>query len=124
MLQLAERLRQQRKLKGKTQKELAELLNVRRATYGEYERGNNLPPIDKLVIIADALNVSIDYLVGTEEKKNLDLVNALEVVKENLTTGNAYVRNVKLEGTAAKLICNSIDGLLRITKMIESSEEN
>lgn len=124
MLKLAERLRQQRKLKGKTQNDLAELLNVRRATYGEYERGNNLPPIDKLVIIADALGVSIDYLVGNEEKKNIDLISTLEDVKENLTTGTAYVRNVKLEGTPARLICNSIDGLLRITKMIESSEEN
>lgn len=124
MLKLAERLRQQRKLKGKTQKELAELLNVRRATYGEYERGNNLPPIDKLVIIADALNVSIDYLVGNEEKKIVDIAEVLEVVKENLTTGNAYLRNTKLDRKISDYLLHPIDALLRTTKLIESSEKN
>lgn len=66
---LAERIREQRKLANKTQEEMASLLNVKRATYGEYERGNNLPPIDKLKIIAEDFNVSIDYLVGNAEKE-------------------------------------------------------
>lgn len=121
MLELAERLRNQRKLKGKTQNELAELLNVKRATYGEYERGNNLPPIDKLVIIADALNVSIDYLVGTEEKQNIDLVETLEVVKESLTTEKAYINNTKLMRKTAEIIIIHIESLLTISKLLERS---
>ena len=48
---LAERIREQRKIANKTQEDMAKLLMVKRATYGEYERGKNLPPIDKLKII-------------------------------------------------------------------------
>lgn len=121
MLELAERLRNQRKLKGKTQNELAELLNVQRATYGEYERGNNLPPIDKLVIIADALNVSIDYLVGTKEKQNIDIVETLEVVKENLTTKRAFIGNKKLIDRTAEIIIIHIESILTIAKLLERS---
>ena len=96
LMRLAERLLEARKVKGKTQNDLAELLNVKRATYGEYERSNNQPPIDKLVIISNYLNVSLDYLVGKEEKQNVDILETLEVVKENLTTENAYISDQKI----------------------------
>lgn len=121
MIELAERLRHQRKIKGKTQNELAELLQVKRATYGEYERGNNLPPIDKLVIIADALNVSIDYLVGTTEKENIDVLETLEVIKENLTTENAYISNKKLNACTSAVALTSIENIIDILKIIERS---
>lgn len=80
---LAERLKEERLLQGKTQEEMANLLNVKRATYGEYERGNNLPPVDKLKTIAEDFNVSIDYLVGNAEKQiNVnELLNHIEMIK-------------------------------------------
>jgi len=70
---IAERLKEARNEKAKTQSDLAELLNISRAAFGEYERGNNLPPIDKLVIIAKELEVSLDWLAGIENQKQIDL---------------------------------------------------
>lgn len=57
---LAERLREQRRLKSKTQNDLATTLKINRAAYGEYELGNHLPTVDKLVALAAALDVSIE----------------------------------------------------------------
>lgn len=74
---IAERLKESRNAKAKTQSELAELLNISRAAFGEYERGNNLPPIDKLVIIAQELEVSLDWLAGINHNKPIE-INAIK----------------------------------------------
>lgn len=80
---LAERLRQQRVIALKTQDEMARLLNVKRATYGEYERGKNLPPIDKLKTIANYFGVSVDYLIGNNDKSFSanEIIQQLDVIK-------------------------------------------
>lgn len=80
---LAERLREERKQSNLTQNDMAKLLNVKRATYGEYERGNNLPPVDKLKAISNCFGVSMDYLVGnTEHHLNInEIVKQIETLK-------------------------------------------
>lgn len=120
-MQLAERLREARTIKGKTQNDLAELLNVKRATYGEYERGNNLPPIDKLIIIAEHLNVSLDYLAGKENKPSVDILETLEVVKENLTTENVYISNQQINACTSAVLLASVENIISIIKIIERS---
>ena len=67
MPNLAVRLKEQRKLHRKTQNDVANILNVSRANYGYYEAGKQFPPVDKLVMLADYFNVSLDYLIGSEE---------------------------------------------------------
>lgn len=120
-MQLSERLRETRKIKGKKQSDIAQLLNITRAAYGEYERGNNQPPIDKLVIIADHLNVSLDYLVCKEEKQNVDILETLEVVKENLTTENAYISDQKINACKSAVLLVSVENIIEIIKIIERS---
>lgn len=70
---IAERLKEARNEKAKTQSDLAEVLNISRAAFGEYERGNNLPPIDKLVTIARELEVSLDWLAGIAPENQINL---------------------------------------------------
>lgn len=120
-MQLSERLRETRKIKGKKQSDIAQLLNITRAAYGEYERGNNQPPIDKLVIISNYLNVSLDYLVGKEEKQNVDILETLEVVKENLTTENAYISDQKINACTSAVLLASVENIIEIIKIIERS---
>jgi transcriptional regulator with XRE-family HTH domain len=50
--------------KGFSQTELADKSGVSRVMIGKYERGEALPSIDAAKKIADALEVSLDYLVG------------------------------------------------------------
>lgn len=49
---------------GITQKDFAAILEITERSYQRYENGNNTPPYDTLIKIADYLNVSTDYLLG------------------------------------------------------------
>ena len=59
-----ERLKEQRKLNGLTQREMAERLGVSQPSYIRYENGTAEPSQASLVKIADIFDVSVDYLLG------------------------------------------------------------
>lgn len=54
---------------GYTQKQIAELLNVRQNTYSQYEIGVLNYPIEVLMKLADFYGVSVDYLLGRTDNK-------------------------------------------------------
>ncbi len=60
------KLKELRKEKKLTQKDLAQLLNVAPTTYLGYEKGLNEPTIETLCKLADYYQVSLDYLVGRD----------------------------------------------------------
>ena len=49
---------------GKTQTDIANFLEIKQASYQNYESGITEPSIEKLTKLADFYNVSIDYLVN------------------------------------------------------------
>lgn len=57
------RVKTLRKQKGWTQKELAEKISVRFPQLNKYECGLHAPPFDKLVMLAEALDTTVDYLL-------------------------------------------------------------
>ena len=62
----AERLREQRLLKGFTQKEMAEAIGVSERSYLSYEARDDatMPSLKYLFAIAEKLCISIDYLLN------------------------------------------------------------
>ena len=62
-----QRLEQLRKENRLTQKQMADILNIKQPSYARYEDGTTQPSLEKLVIIADTLGVSVDYLLGRED---------------------------------------------------------
>lgn len=65
-----ERLKEIRQDKDLTQQDIAKLLKINQVQYSRYERGIRSIPIEKLAILAEYYNVSIDYLLGiTNERK-------------------------------------------------------
>ena len=96
-----ERLRQLRKEAGFKQDELAAGLNFSRATISYYETGTRIPDIQKISIIADFFNVSVDYILGrTNIKKfvdtNNEVLDFLEMFKSlNKTKQNELLLNIK-----------------------------
>lgn len=58
------RLKKLRLSKGKTQDEVANALNIKRSTYGAYERGKIMPPVEKLEQLAKIFHTTPQYLVG------------------------------------------------------------
>ena len=64
------RIRDLREDNDKTQKELAEYLNIKQTTYSKYELGKINIPIEMLIKLADFYDVSLDYLTGRDSRKN------------------------------------------------------
>ena len=62
-----ERLRETRKSKGFTANQMAMALCTGIRNYRKYESGDAKPTLEGLVLIADVLNVSTDYLLGRDE---------------------------------------------------------
>lgn len=60
---LGKRIREERKKSNLTQEQLAELINVSTTYVGFIERGERSITLDKLVNIATALGISVDYLL-------------------------------------------------------------
>ncbi len=61
---LGQKIKEERVEKGYTQEELGEKIDSTGAYIGQIERGERNASMAKIVLIAEALNVSIDYLTG------------------------------------------------------------
>ncbi|MGN0415551.1 MAG: helix-turn-helix domain-containing protein [Agathobacter sp.] len=66
-----------RKEKGITQEQLAEMLEVSRQAVSKWESDNGYPETDKLLIIAQELGVSLDYLMDNAPEETRDETNAV-----------------------------------------------
>jgi len=66
---LSSNLKKARERKNLTQEQLSELTHVHRVNIAKYETGIGIPSVAVLVSLADALDVSIDWLVDREEIK-------------------------------------------------------
>lgn len=58
------KLKETRQENGKTQKEIADYLNIKQNTYSQYENEKRQIPIEILIRLADYYDVSVDYLLG------------------------------------------------------------
>lgn len=104
---LAVRLRQLMYGSGTTQQELAEKTGCSRQAVAQYMDGSNAPNIDKLILIADFFNVSIDYLVGKDkEQTEEELVQSI-VNYTGLSEKSVEKLHTKLDNGIMK---KSIDG--------------
>lgn len=65
-MKLNEKLKEIRKERKLTQKELSLKTNIPYATYNKYETTQTQPDIETLCQLADYYNVSLDYLVGRD----------------------------------------------------------
>lgn len=65
---LPENLKTFRKDYGYTQKELAEALGIKYQSYQAYERGIALPTLKHFIEIAEFYEVSLDELIGREDR--------------------------------------------------------
>lgn len=57
------RIKQLRKQRGWQQKELADKLDVRFSQLNKYESGLHAPPLEKLVLLAEVLGTTVDFLL-------------------------------------------------------------
>lgn len=69
---LAQRLRECRKEKGLTQSQVAIYCDITEKAYQNYELMTREPKLEIVVKLAEFFEVSVDYLVGRTDKKNVN----------------------------------------------------
>lgn len=68
-MEISSRIKILRENHGMTQIELAKVLNIGNSTLSQYESGARVPSDDIKIIIANYFDVSLDYLLGRDEKE-------------------------------------------------------
>ena len=63
-----QQIRDLREDSDKTQKQIAEILNMQLTVYQRYERGERELPLWAAIKLADYYNITLDYLVGRDAK--------------------------------------------------------
>ena len=66
-MEMKDRIREARKKKGITQKQLAEIVGVRNSSVCNWEKGLNRPDPDTIELICGALDVTPAYILGMDE---------------------------------------------------------
>lgn len=67
-MSFAENLKRIRKEKDISQEELAELMDVSRQAVSKWEQGAGYPEMEKMILLSEKLNVSLDELVFGQRK--------------------------------------------------------
>lgn len=134
----SQRLKLLRKEKHKTQQDMADFLKIQRSTYGEYERGRIMPPYDKIKKLADYLEVSVDYLMGTTNFRTVndkidtvakreitDVSKTLTHLIEELKTADNIVRldGVDLDEESKSLLLSSLESSLKLGNILKRKDE-
>ena len=73
MVDFSQRIRQLRRDKHMTQVQVAQRIGVTASMVSSYETDIRLPSYEVLLRIADMFGVSVDYLLGRQEKRLLDI---------------------------------------------------
>jgi len=103
-MKIGERITHARKQLKWSQADLGHKVGVSREIIGRYERGEVSPSIDVAIKIAEAMDVSLDYLAGGNvahfDNKTIKLINEIEElapeVKDKLIfLANAVIRDYK-----------------------------
>lgn len=121
----ADRLKSHRKQKKKTQDFMAKMLNIRRSTYGEYERGKIKPPMEKVKILAEFFGVTTDYLIGIEEARTLDISKMiLQMIDELENDTRAVVfEGEKLDKRTKELLISSLNNAFQTGKILRKVQD-
>lgn len=89
------RLKELREIKGISQKELADFLNLTQVQISKYELGKNEPDLSTTKKIANYFNVTIDYLLGSSEEDIILITKEdLDNLKQAFNTINNFIKKI------------------------------
>ena len=55
-----------------SQKQLSEILHISQRSYSHYETGSRNIPVEMLIRLENYYDISVDYLVGRTDKKEMN----------------------------------------------------
>lgn len=107
------RIRELRKTKKISQKELGEMIGISASTIGMYEQGRRDPDTKTLLTLAKVLDVSVDYLImASDVVGQFDIDKIAHDVAQNLMDNDSLMFNAS---------CYTTTELISLTNVIENS---
>ncbi len=88
-----QKLREERKKRGMTQKELGEKVGVKQNTFTNWENGKREPTLDNIIKLANILDVTVDYLLGRSD----NFSNTIVLSKNNMKSFSKRLKELRLE---------------------------
>ena len=90
------KIRQLRKQKKLSMKQLGKLVNLHESTVSRYEKGEiSTLDIEKLKEFAKALSISTDYLIGWDNQNSLTLEEISNILKVSRNTYYCYEKGTR-----------------------------
>ena len=80
---IGEKLKEIREQTGLNKKDFASHIGIKYTTYNNYETGDREPSSDFLIMISQKFDVSIDYILGLQEEKEIKHSYELKSVEYN-----------------------------------------
>ena len=81
IIKIGEKINELRNKNNITQLALAKELGVSRSSVNAWEMGISMPTIDRLIDIAEYFHVSVDYLLGLNDRLTIDISSLNEKEK-------------------------------------------
>ena len=120
-----ERIRNIREDHDLSQKEMANILNVNRSTYSLWELGINIIPIKYLSKFSDYFNCSIDYTLGLDNNKNVNIKKGFDIFTLGRNLKEIRVKNGLSQENIASILNVSQACIARYERgLIEISTSN
>ena len=95
-MEIGRKLKEARQMRGLTQENVAEKLNVSRQTISNWETEKFYPDILYVLQLSDLYQVSLDELLKGDERMIQHLENSTNVVKSNQKILLAFICNICL----------------------------
>ena len=90
-------LKDLRKEKNLSQKQMAEKLCISQQTYSDYEKGKTEPTLDTIIELSKIFNVSADYLLGLVDEFGTPLITPEEQATGASTTKKISISPIEDE---------------------------
>lgn len=97
----AEKLKSIRKEKNLSQEQLAELLDVSRQAVSKWEQDHGYPETEKLISLATQLNISLDYLMLSNQEEPVKAETKEISIKETTYLSDKRIIVKSFDGTMA-----------------------
>lgn len=111
---LGTEIKNARKRKGLTQKELGDLIGVSKSSINYFEKDGRNPTLDHLLKLSKALNLPVDLLLGIDQP--VDIVAEDEHYKTRISSKDLQILNeIKLYPALYRRLC---DDTQRTVKLI------
>lgn len=114
-----DRIKQLRTEKGITQQDLSDKLGITKSILSKYENGHREPGREILNSLADFFDVSVDYLLGRTDRKEIYILEKKDLPDELQDLGIDYIgvaKEIKESGFSIEEIKELIEFAKKMRK--------